>query len=167
MAAVQESAGRWRHVVVGVDGSPNSLAALRRAAGQACQRGAGIEIVYVIPAGSEPAAASAGYAMLAMAERCVAPEGFHVPSRRTVDLGDPAEVLAHRSAGAELLVIGGRFHSGHGNLLGGDVVPYCLNHSSCQVDICADQPAQPDEADPSACAGHSCERGDNRACAGR
>ena len=32
MAAVQESAGRWRHVVVGVDGSPNSLAALRRAA---------------------------------------------------------------------------------------------------------------------------------------
>ena len=40
---------------------------------------------------------------------------------------------------AEVLVIGGRIHSEHGNLLGGDVVPYCLAHAACPVIICANQ----------------------------
>jgi nucleotide-binding universal stress UspA family protein len=141
MTEVQESADRWRRVVVGVDGSPNSLAALRRAVHHARQRGAGIELVRVIPEDSDTEAASAGHAMLGMAVRCEIPGGLGVPARFTVDWGDPAEILVERSADAELLVIGARSHSGHRNLLGGDVVPYCVSRSTCPVDICADQRA--------------------------
>jgi nucleotide-binding universal stress UspA family protein len=121
-----------------VDGLPNSLEALRYAAGQAYQRGVGIEIVHVIPAGSEPAAVSAGYAAIAMAVRCAAPRGLRVASDWVVDLGDPGDVLARRSDGAELLVIGGRFPSAQGNLLDGEVVSYCLDHARCGITICAD-----------------------------
>jgi nucleotide-binding universal stress UspA family protein len=55
--------------------------------------------------------------------------------------GDPAKTLVRFSAGAELLVIGGRSHSERGNLLGGDVVHHCLSHADCPVDVCADQRA--------------------------
>src|SRR5579859_1274944 len=84
----------WPRVVVGVDGSPNSLQALRRAAGQAYRRGGGLEVVYVIPPDSGPAEATAG-----------------------------------------------------------DVVPHCLDHADCQVDICADQRVQDRDYDRSATVG--------------
>jgi hypothetical protein len=51
----------------------------------------------------------------------------------------PAETLVKRSVNAERLVIGGRIHSEHGNVLGGDVVPYCLSHAECPIIVCADQ----------------------------
>jgi nucleotide-binding universal stress UspA family protein len=128
-----------RYVVTGVDGTPNSLAALQRAARIARERGAELDAVYVLPPGSDPAQADAGYLMLHMAARCAATDG--VVLRPVVAAGDPAEVLIKRSMHAELLVIGGRCHSEHGNLLGGDVVPYCLSHAGCPVDVCADHRA--------------------------
>jgi nucleotide-binding universal stress UspA family protein len=142
MAENKQETGTWRRVVVGVDGSPNSLAALRRAAVQAAKRGTGLEMVHVISRDDDPAAEDAGYAMLDMAARCVAAAGLCVHhATRTVAFGDPAEILVKRSVDAELLAIGGRFHSEHGNVLGGDVVPYCLSRATCPVDICADQRA--------------------------
>jgi nucleotide-binding universal stress UspA family protein len=129
-------------IVVGVDGTPNSLAALRRAVYQARERGACLDIVYVIPAGSNEAAEASGYEMLDISVRQVAPQGLGGPAHRIVARGEPAEILVRCSAGADLLVIGARIHSEYGNLLGGDVVPYCLSRASCPVDICADQRAR-------------------------
>lgn len=141
MTSPLECAGQPGQVIVGVDGSPNSMAALRRAIVQASERGAGLEMIYVIPWEADLATVAAGYAMLEVAARCMAAAGLCVHNaRRTVQCGDPAEVLVERSAGAQLLVIGGRFHSETGgNLLGGDVVPYAFGHAACPVDICADQ----------------------------
>ncbi len=128
-----------RLVVVGMDGSPNSLAALRRGVKEARQRSAGILLVHVIPADAPYQAVTRGYTMLDMAGRCEFPDGLDVPLGCLVDCGDPAEALIKRSIHAELLVIGGQIHSEEGSLLGGDVVPYCLRHASCPVVICADQ----------------------------
>lgn len=144
--------GPCRRVLVGVDGTPNSLAALRRAAHEARKRGACLEVVYVIPAGSGEAAEASGYEMLDMSVRQVAPQGLGGPADRIVARGEPAEILVRLSAGAGLLVIGARIHSEYRNLLGGDVVPYCLARASCPVDICADQRAH---ARQQAAAAHS------------
>jgi nucleotide-binding universal stress UspA family protein len=141
MALPQHSAGPPGQVVVGVDGSPNSMEALRHALRRAAERGTGVEMIYVIPADAGPAAVVAGYTMLGAAGRCVAAAGLCVHNmRQTVVCGDPAEVLVKRSVGAQMLVVGGRFHSENsGNLLGGDVLPYVLGHAVCPVDICANQ----------------------------
>jgi nucleotide-binding universal stress UspA family protein len=133
-----DMAGR-RLVVAGVDGSPNSLAALYRAVHEARKRAAGVLLVYTVPSDAGYETVSRGYAMLDMAMRCEFPDGLNVPRGCVVDHGDPAKTLVKHSASAEVLVIGGRIHSEHGNLLGGDVVPYCLNHSECPVIVCADQ----------------------------
>jgi|HubBroStandDraft_4_1064222.scaffolds.fasta_scaffold844400_1 nucleotide-binding universal stress UspA family protein len=133
-----DMAGR-RIVVVGLDGSPNSLAALHRAAHETRQREAGMLLVHVVPAHAHYDALTRGYRMLDMAVRCEFPDGPGVPFGCVVEYGDPAEVLIKRCAHAELLVIGGRIHSEHGNLLGGDVVPHCLSRATCPVVVCADQ----------------------------
>lgn len=135
-------------VIVGVDGSPNSLAALRRAIVQAAERGTSLEMIYAVPSGADPAAICSGYTMLEAAARCVAAAGLCVHhAKRIVACGDPPEILVKRGVGAQLLVIGGWFHAEEGSLLGGDVVPYCLDHATCPVDICADQrtPERPAE----------------------
>jgi nucleotide-binding universal stress UspA family protein len=137
-----EAVARWR-VVAGVDGSPNSLLALRRAVYAARLCGACAELVYVVPPDASPAARASGLSMLEMALRCEFPGGPGVPVRYTVEGGDPAEILVKRSVGAELLIIGGRCDPRHGKLLRGDVVPYCLGHAACPLDICADQRMAP------------------------
>jgi nucleotide-binding universal stress UspA family protein len=127
-----------RRVVAGVDGSPNSLAALRRAIGQARLRDAELEVVRVIPENAGEAAATAARAALRELMAGFGPDGAGVPVRLRVERGQAATVLLVISAGAELLVIGAREHSAHGNLFGGDTVPRCLDYAPCHVDICAD-----------------------------
>jgi nucleotide-binding universal stress UspA family protein len=97
-----------RRVVAGVDGSPNSLLALRRAVYAARLCGACVELIRVLPPGATPATEIAGLRALAMAVRCEFPGGPRVPVRYTVECGDPAEILVKLSVGAELLIIGGR-----------------------------------------------------------
>ena len=127
-----------RRIVVGVDGSPNSLAALSRAIVQARVRAAELDIVQVIPDDADEAAASAARAALReLVARC-APDGVDVPVRLRVERGQPSVVLLVVSAGAELLIIGAREHSAHGNMLGGQTVPRCLDYAQCDVDVCAD-----------------------------
>ena len=129
------AASRGR-VVAGVDGSPNSLAALRHAVHQARSRGACVELVYVVGPDASPGAQITGLSRLEMSVRCQFPHGCDVPLRYTVECGAPAEILVQRSTSAELLVIGGQSHPGHGGLLGGEVVPHCLARAACPVDIC-------------------------------
>ena len=141
MRLPQQGMGLPGQVVVGVDGSPNSMEALRHALKRAAERGAGVEMIYVIPADADLAAVTAAYAMLDAAAHCMAASGLCVHNaRQTVVCGDPAEVLVKRSVDSQLLFIGGGLHSEHGgSLLGGDVVPYVLGHAACPVNICADQ----------------------------
>jgi nucleotide-binding universal stress UspA family protein len=142
MPEVSQEARPQRRIIVGVDGSPNSLAALQRGAYLARDRGACLDIAYVIPPDARPAEEASGYQMLEASVQVIAPHGLGVPADRVVVRGDPARILVQLSGTAELLVVGGRLRCEHGDLLGGDVLPYCLKHAGCPVAICADQRAQ-------------------------
>ncbi len=138
-----------RRVVVGVDGSPNSIAALRRAILEARRRHGELDIVYAIAGGPgdaagpapSPAAVREGHDVLTEATAAACGGHLGVPARQQVEPGVPAKVLVAASEGAELLVIGARAHSESGNLFGGDTVPYCMDHAPCPVDVCADHHA--------------------------
>ena len=145
MKAIQPGVIAGRRVVAGVDGSPNSLLALRRAVFAARLCHACVELVRVLPSDATPATQIAGVGALAMAVRCEFPEGAGVRVWFTVECGDPAEILVKRSLGADLLLIGGPCHPAHSTFAGRDVVPYCLGRVACPVDICTGQqvPARP------------------------
>jgi nucleotide-binding universal stress UspA family protein len=129
-------------VVVGVDGSPNSVAALRRAVAQARRRQAVVEVVHVVGEADSDhdldADLDAGRRLIAGVVAKTFPDGPHVSVRERVESGEPASVLVKASEGADLLVIGARAHSAYGNLFGGVTVPGCLDHAHCPVDVCAD-----------------------------
>lgn len=136
-----------RRIVAGVDGTPNSLLALRRAVYAARMCHACVELVRVLPSDATPSTQTTGLAMLGMAIRCEFPAGPGVPVLYTVECGDPAEILVKRSVGAELLIIGGPCHPAHGKFPGTDVASYCLARVACPLDICAGQRAPVRPAD--------------------
>lgn len=134
-----------RPVVVGVDGSPASLAALRWAVEDAARRGCAVEAVtawhadYGVMIGPLPAEVFAEVSPQALkdAARKVqerALEGIEgVEIRRVVAEGDARDVLVKAAADAEVLVVGTR---GHGRFLGavlGSVSSYCVHHAACPV----------------------------------
>ena len=127
-----------RRVVAGVDGSPNSVAALRRAVAQAGLRHAELEVVCVIAEDAGAHMAASALTMLRDTLAVVSPDGVGVPARLRVERGEPALALLAVCGDAELLVIGARANSRHGNMFGGRTVPRCLDYAHCQVDVCAD-----------------------------
>jgi nucleotide-binding universal stress UspA family protein len=138
-----DAAGHQRRVVVGVDGSPNSIAALHRAVAEAQRSPATLEAVLVLADESpHPSAYAAALEMLAEILIREYPDGIGVPVRRLVEHGDPAEVLVQLADGASLLVVGARDGSAAGNPLGGDVVPHCLTGGRCPLVICANHRAR-------------------------
>jgi nucleotide-binding universal stress UspA family protein len=128
-----------RRVVVGLDGSLNSIAALHRAVTEARDMAATLEIVLVDPGPPQPSGQAAGLDRLEqiMSREYPAPVGVPVLSRG--EHGSPGKVLARLARGAQLLVLGARARSEAGNPLGGDVVPVCLSYAQCPIAICADQ----------------------------
>ena len=128
-----------RRIVVGVDGSPNSIAALHRAVNEARDLAAALEVVLVIPEPPEPGGLAAGLERISQILAREYPGPLQVPVIRRVEHGHPAKVLVRLAEGAQLLVLGARAHSEAGNPLGGDVVPACLNCALCPIAICADQ----------------------------
>lgn len=154
-----------RCVIVGVDGSPNSIAALRRAAAEAKRRGARLDVVRVAGdrghghRGHGHRAQGRGHgrrqghrhgqwifspgrvAAWLRLRRLVArelPRAQHVTTRLRIAYGSPAGVLIRAADRAELLVIGARGHTPHGGLLGGDTVPRVLAACPSEVIVCAD-----------------------------
>jgi len=122
-------------VVARIDGSPGSLATLRRAVAQARLRHAALEVVDAIP---DNASAGAEAEACAMLERMIAqeyPEGLTVPVRCRVERGEPAQVLARASAGAELLVMCADSRPGDDEAPG-DILRRVLRTVSCPVDTC-------------------------------
>jgi nucleotide-binding universal stress UspA family protein len=138
-----------RSVVVGVDGSPNSMAALHRAAREALDRHARLDVVRVLE--TDGAAAPPRLVRTAREwsrlRRLVArsiPRAQHLNTRLRVVRGAPGEALARAAEHAELLVIGARVHSEHGNPLGGDTVPVVRERARCPIVICADHSTAPE-----------------------
>jgi hypothetical protein len=95
-----------RVVVLVVDGFPESGAALRQAASQARQRNALLDIVCIVPDGTDGPASILARVKLGEFTRRECPYGMGVPVRLRVERGDPQRVLTEAAAGAELLING-------------------------------------------------------------
>lgn len=124
------------HVVVAVDGSPASLAALRQAArlGEALARPVAAVSVWANPAVVPPASDLAQDARLQLREsvRLVFGDGPNDVDQIVVQ-GRPAAVLEELSAGAEMVVVGSRGHSGLAGTVLGSVSGHVAAHAHCPV----------------------------------
>jgi hypothetical protein len=98
--------GHDRVVVLVVDGSPESGPALRQAASQARQRNALLDIVCIVPDGTDGPASILARVKLGEFTRRECPYGMGVPVRLRVEYGDPRTVLPEVGAEAELLING-------------------------------------------------------------
>lgn len=135
-------------IVVGVDGSEPSKAALRWAAGFAAETGGFIDAVIAWQSPSD-----LGWAYLPGdwrpdqdAEKLLTQAvdevfGANRPLglRLTVERGNPAKVLIDQSRNAELLVVGSRGHGGFAGLLLGSVSASCAEHAKCPVLVVHDR----------------------------
>lgn len=134
-------------IVVGIDGSAESRAALAWAVEEAGYRRATVEVVH---AWFLPAVAFAPYG--AAAVPVLAPGDLEKAAdallhdvigevvgddRATVDAvlveGHPADVLVTKAVGADLLVVGSRGHGGFAGLLLGSVSNHVVHHATCPV----------------------------------
>jgi nucleotide-binding universal stress UspA family protein len=139
---MKESGGDPAVIVVGVDGSPASRAALRWAAAQADRTGAALQAVAVweyqtlhgwgVDAPGDDAAAATGEA-LARAVRTVLGADPPIEVRETVAVGHPARVLVNLACDADLLVVGSRSHGAVSDALLGSVSAYCTHHAHCPI----------------------------------
>jgi nucleotide-binding universal stress UspA family protein len=135
-------------IVVGVDGSEPSKAALRWAIRQAKLTGASVDAVsawrYPTGYGWAPMAGGEldfeGDAKRALVEALGEVSGLEpeVPVRPLVAEGHAAEVLLRTAKGADLLVVGSRGHGGFSSALVGSVGLYCVLHAHCPVLILRD-----------------------------
>ncbi|MFF5161020.1 universal stress protein [Streptomyces sp. NPDC000348] len=113
-------------VIVGVDGSPSSLAAVDVAAHEARLRDARLRIVHAFsrPADLEPMI----HGVLAQAEQRAHDRAPGLEIARTVASGETLTVLRSASRHAVLTVVGGRGRSGFGELLLGSTVVQLAAH---------------------------------------
>lgn len=140
------AASRQRRIVVGVDGSAASKAALDWAIRQGARTGAVVEVVtayYWFPMPIE----DIDFKGLAtrMAEDAIfeAPDpGLPVKIVSKVVHGSPAKVLLEESAAAELLVVGSRGHGAVAEALLGSVTHHCVHHATCPVVVVRDPGAR-------------------------
>jgi nucleotide-binding universal stress UspA family protein len=136
-----------RRIVVGVDGSVPSKAALSWAMEQGRLTGAVVEavIAWEFPA-------TYGYPVPVMdvdwekqaqqtVSQAVADVASHAaPVKLTYKVieGNAAEVLLDESAGADLLVVGNRGHGGFAEALLGSTGQHCVHHATCPVVVIRD-----------------------------
>jgi nucleotide-binding universal stress UspA family protein len=136
-------------VVVGVDGSPSSKAALAWAVEQAKLTDASVEAVMawqypvsfaraayapIGPPMDTDLAAEAEEVLGAVINETVGPSG-PVKVSAIVRQGNPAQILLETAKGADLLVVGSRGHGGFTEALLGSVSQHCIHHAACPVVI--------------------------------
>jgi nucleotide-binding universal stress UspA family protein len=144
-------------IVVGVDGSDSSVAALRWSAAEAVLRRAKVRVVIawympLLPsrslAPSRPElgdlSADLDVSARSVLDRTVSEvsnelQGVEVDCR--VRNGAPAEVLVEAASGADLLVVGSRGLGGFKGLMLGSVSYQCVQLAPCPVVIVRDLPA--------------------------
>ena len=140
-------------VVVGVDGSEQSILALRWAMEEASVRqGWSVEAIitwtYPVMAtdgfsggagliGLDPAVLAEGARQrLESAIQTACPdEPERQRIKRTVQEGGAGHALVEASRGAQLLVVGSRGHGGFADLLLGSVSSQCVHHAHCPVTV--------------------------------
>lgn len=135
-------------IIVGVDGSDSSRAALHWAYAEAAHHGASITAVstwhppampMAPPYGSLPPedyGAQPKKDALALLEKFTSELETRDPAvdvRTSIEEGNPAKVLIERSKGADLLVVGSRGHGGFAGMLLGSVSQHLVAHADCPV----------------------------------
>lgn len=134
-------------VVVGVDGSAESVHALRWAATYAAATGATVTAVlsWHFPAAAGPAPVGVApreisdevrASMQEVLDKAVAEVfGSQVPAtvQTKVAYGHPANTLIEESEHADLLVVGNRGHGKFTGMLVGSVSIHCVSHALCPV----------------------------------
>ena len=136
-----------QRIVVGVDGSPASMAALRWAARQATCSGGSLEVVEVYEPVSEIAFAFGGYPAVSPVDPAEVRASALVSLRTAVQTldeepeglrliaiadGSPSHALTRAARGASMLVVGA--HNRHGlGLLLGSTASSCVRHAVCPV----------------------------------
>lgn len=140
--------GRQYRIVVGVDGSQPSKAALRWAIRQATLTGGSVDAVtaWWYPPGYGLAPTASGEpdfeteARKSLTEALGEVSGLEpdVPVRPLVYEGHAAEVLLRAARGADLLVVGSRGHGGFTSALVGSVSLNCVLHAHCPVVVLRD-----------------------------
>ncbi len=134
------------HVVVGVDGSAESVEALRWAASYAAATSATITAVIswhypaagLVPAGQAPPDVSAevrANMQTALDKALTDVFGTATPAGVTakVSYGHPAMVLVDESKDADLLVVGRRGHGAFTGMMLGSVSIHCVTNAVCPV----------------------------------
>lgn len=136
-----------RPILVGVDGSTASTAALRWAVAEAGRRDLPVLAVMVhLPQGQimigavpydalPPSGIAAEHAdcVRRLVEAVGEVESSGVKVDQMVATGRPGEELAKLSADAEMLVVGSHGHSRLAEVMLGSVSSYCVHHSTCPV----------------------------------
>jgi nucleotide-binding universal stress UspA family protein len=146
-------AAQEERIVVGVDGSESSKAALRWAIRQARLTGGSVDAVTawrypatygLAPVGDERIdfAGDARKALMAALNEVSGLEP-DVPVRPLVTEGRAGEVLLRAAKGADLLVVGSRGHGEFASALLGSVSLYCVLHAHCPVLTLRDGHEQP------------------------
>jgi nucleotide-binding universal stress UspA family protein len=137
-------------IVVGVDGSPSSMAALEWAANHAGLTGAILEVLMTwewpasygwslpIPSGYDPQHDSAKALDKILKPVREGHPGVTIQSK--VLEGHPAPLLVKASDGADLLVVGSRGHGEFAGMLLGSVSEHCVTNASCPVLVLRDRP---------------------------
>jgi nucleotide-binding universal stress UspA family protein len=138
-------------VVVGVDDSPTSRAALARAAQEAGRLDARLEVVasyrpeaywsdlYAITA--PPASESEEQARIRVSAFVAAVLGTSADADVRVVPGSPGEALVQQADGAALLVVGSRSRSRVAGMVLGSVALHCAVHAPCPVMVVHPEPA--------------------------
>jgi nucleotide-binding universal stress UspA family protein len=148
---IQPGGGRDRRIVVGVDGSVPSKAALVWAAGQARLTGAVVEAViawgypamfgYRVPVTPDVSVEELAKRSVEHAVAEVSGSAGQLAVRSRVVEGDAARVLLDASEGAELLVVGNRGHGRLAESVLGSVSQHCVHHATCPVVVIRDSGA--------------------------
>jgi nucleotide-binding universal stress UspA family protein len=140
------SEGTAQRIVVGIDGSPPSVEAVRWAIKQAELTGASVDAVsawqYPASTGAYGWAPQSGFdnidfegltaeALRNVIEQVSPPAS--VTLRQLVVEGNPAQVLLDAAADADLLVVGSRGHGAFTDALIGSVSERCVRHAHCPV----------------------------------
>ncbi len=160
--AVAIDATRLRHVVVGVDGSPNSIAALRYAVGLAARDGGTVDAICAFhpyvqaqypfamaipPYGPISDRAHEGTTLVGavldaaldarQALEHSMTEAFgctELPGVHLIALeGAAHDVLTHAAEHADMLIVGARSHNGPLAMVVGSTAQACTRHAHCPV----------------------------------
>jgi nucleotide-binding universal stress UspA family protein len=149
-----------RRLVVGVDGSAESVAALRWACREAVLRGAVVHAVhvreeqchslasYAVPATSEPAEVSIDDLVRSVWDDQVPAAEVRVEAAD----GLAARVLLDRCDGADMLVLGTSSDAPGALRSAGPVIRACLRRASCPVVVISAAQAQAPRREPAAAA---------------